>query len=596
MLIFRRLPFAAFACLFVCLLSLCVPYAQAGDPLPVEKAFTMRARAVSPDAVEVLFEIAPGYYLYGEHFAFEATPAEVTLGNADRPPGKLKQDPVFGEVETYYTQLRIRLPVSAPPGVERFTLAVKSQGCWEGGLCYPPTVQRTEINLAALTENFSNNNTDSNTTNSASGDESGRLAGILSSTSVPLALAIFFGLGLLLAFTPCALPMIPILSSIIIGSGSSTSRSRALALSVSYVLGMALVYALAGFAAGLGGSQLSAALQNTWVLLVLALLFVLLALSMFGFFELRLPAALQTRLANAANRKKGGLLGGVALMGAISALIASPCVSAPLAGALLYVTTTGDAVLGGLALFTLALGMGVPLIIVALAAHSLLPKAGAWMEGVRKAVGVLLLAVALSVASKMLPGLVVMLGWAALLLFPGIFLSALDPLPVDAGGWRRFWKGVGVIMLVGGVIMLVGALAGSRDPLRPLAVFQTHTKAAAFPGFEDIGSEAELDAKLKTTDRPVLLDFYADWCVACKEMERDTFSNPAVAARMARMRLLRADITANNDSHKALLKRFGVYGPPSIVFFGADGQLREGLRVTGFMPASEFSALLDRAL
>jgi len=560
----------------------------------VEKAFAMRARAISHDTVEIVFEIAPDYYLYGERFAYQADPAEVVLGSIDRPPGKRKKDPVFGEVETYHGQLRMRLPVSTPPGIERFSLDVKSQGCWEGGMCYPPVVQRAEIDLTALAENHVS--AGSGNTNSATGDESGRLAGILSSTSVPMALAIFFGLGLLMAFTPCVFPMIPILSGIIVGTGNPLSRPRALALSVAYVLGMALTYALAGVVAGLTGSMLSAALQNTWVPLVFALLFVLLALSMFGFFELRLPAALQSRLADAANRKKGGHLGGVALMGAISALIASPCITAPLMGALLYIARTGDAVLGGLALFTLALGIGVPLIIVALAAHSLLPKAGPWMEGVRKTTGVLLLAVALWVASPALPGLVVMLGWAALLLFPGIFLSALDPLPADAGGWRRFWKGVGVVLLVGGVVILVGTLAGSRDPLRPLAVFHTHTRAAAFSGFEDIASEAELDARLKTTDRPILLDFYADWCVACKEMERDTFSNPAVVAQMARMRLLRADVTAYDDSHKALLKRFGFVGPPGIVFFGADGQLREGLRVTGFMPADEFSALLDRAL
>jgi len=386
------------------------------------------------------------------------------------------------------------------------------------------------------------------------------------------------------------------LSAIIIGSGSSVSRSRALALSIAYVLGMALTYALAGVVAGLFGSWFSAALQNTWAPLVFALLFVLLALSMFGLFELHLPAALQNRLTDAANQKKGGHLGGVALMGAISAIIVSPCVTAPLMGALLYIAQTGDAVLGGLALFALALGMGVPLIIVALAAHSVLPKAGPWMEAVRKAAGILLLAVALWIASPALPGLVMMLGWAALLLFPGIFLFALVPLPAGAGGGRWLWKGVGVILLVGGVAMLVGALAGSRDPLRPLAVFHTRTETMALPGFEDIGSEAELDDRLKTTDRPVLLDFYADWCATCKEMERDTFSNPAVAARMAQMQLLRVDVTDYNDSHKALLKRFGFVGPPGIVFFGADGQLRKDLRVTGFMPASKFSALLDRAL
>jgi len=531
--IFRRPPLAAFAFFFMCLLALCAPCAQADEPLAAEKAFAMRARAVSPDAVEVLFEIAPNYYLYGERFAFAAIPAEITLGHADRPTGERKNDPIFGEVETYRGQLRMRLPVSAPPGTERFTLAVTSQGCWEGGICYPPTVQRAEIELAAFAENGgSGSDSSANSPTNDSGNESGRLAGLLSSAGAPLALAIFFGLGLLLAFTPCVFPMIPILSGIIVGSGGSVSRPRALALSIAYVLGMALVYALAGVVAGLTGSLFAAALQNTWIPLVFALLFVLLALSMFGLFELRLPVALQNRLTHAANREKGGHLGGVALMGAVSALIVSPCVTAPLAGALLYIGKTGDAVLGGLALFALALGMGVPLIIVALAAHSLLPKAGPWMERVRKAAGVLLLAVALWIASPVLPGL-----------------------------------------------------------------FFAHPDAATLPAFENISSEIELDARLKAPDdRPVLLDFYADWCAACKEMERDTFSDPAVAARMARMRLLRVDVTAYNNSHKALLGRFGLVGPPGIVFFSMDGQPRDDLRVVGFMPAAKFSALLDRAL
>jgi len=591
--IFRRLPPVASAFFLACLLALFAPHVEAKDPLPAEKAFAMRAYAVGPNTVEILFVIAPDYYLYGDRFAFAANPAEVVLGQVDRPPGQRKLDPIFGEVEALHARLRMRLPVDAPQGVERFTLAVTSQGCWEGGVCYPPTVQHAEIDLTVLAESYGD---ERNSIASATGDESGRLAGLLSSASAPLALAIFFGLGLLLATTPCVFPMIPILSSIIVGAGSSVTRARALALSVAYVLGMALIYALAGIVAGLTGSLLSATLQNTWIPLVFALLFALLALSMFGFFELRLPEALQNRLTRAANREKGGHLGSVALMGAISALIISPCVTAPLAGALLYITQTGDAVLGGLALFVLALGMGVPLIIVALAARSLLPQAGPWMEGVKKATGVLLLAVALWVASPSLPGLAVMFGWAALLLFSGVFLSALDPLPLDASGWRRFWKGVGVVLLVSGAAILVGAFAGSRDPLRPLAVFHARTGATALPGFENIHSETELNARLNATDRPVLLDFYADWCATCKEMERHTFSDPAVAARMARMQLLRVDVTAYNDAHKALLRRFGIQGPPGIVFFHADGQLRSDLRVVGFMPADKFSALLDRAL
>jgi thiol:disulfide interchange protein DsbD len=531
---FRRSLLAAFlpVFFFACLLALCAPYAQAKHPLPAEKAFAMRAVAVAPDAVEIFFEIAPGYYLYGEQFAFETDFAGITLGHADLPPGKRLDDPVFGEVETHHGQLRIRLPVSTPPGGERFTLTVKSRGCWDGGVCYPPSTQRVDIDLTTFAEVRANGSSGTGGAD-RSGDESGRLAGLLSSAGVPLALASFFGLGLLLAFTPCVFPMIPILSSIIVGVGSSVSRPRALALSGAYVLGMAIVYALAGVAAGLTGSLLAAALQNSWVLLVFALLFVLLALSLFGLYELRLPAVLQNRLTS---HSKGGHLGGVAFMGAVSALIASPCVTAPLAGALLYIATTGDAVLGGLALFTLALGMGVPLVIVALTAHSVLPKAGPWMGRVQKVMGVMLLGVALWIASPVLPEL---------------------QLP---------------------------------------AVFRANLDAAALLHFESIASEAELDARLQTADKPVLLEFYADWCASCKEMKRDTYSNPMVAARMERMLLLRVDATAYNDSHKALLGRFGFVGPPGIVFFSADGQLREGLRVVGFMPASEFSALLDRAL
>ncbi|MDR2925226.1 MAG: protein-disulfide reductase DsbD [Azoarcus sp.] len=525
--IFRRPP----AFFFMCLLALCAPFSQADEPLPVEKAFAMSARAVSHDAVEILFEIAPNYYLYGERFAFEASPGGIALGPIDRPPCPRKDDPVFGKVEACHGLLRMRLSVSAPPKNRRFTLSVKSQGCWEGGICYPPTVQRAEIALPAAAESAVPMSVeDGGAGGSAqSGDESGRLAGLLSSASVPLALVSFFGLGLLLAFTPCVFPMIPILSGIIVGTGTPSSRPRALALSIAYVLGMALVYALAGVAAGLTGSLLSAALQSTWVPLVFASLFVVLALSMFGFFELRLPAALQNRLASAANQKKGGHLGGVAFMGALSALIVSPCVTAPLAGALLYIAKTGDAVLGGLALFTLALGMGVPLIIVALAAHSLLPKAGAWMEGIRKAGGVLLLAAAAWIAYPALSGL-------------------------------------------------------------------TDTTSTALSGFGEIHSGAELDAQLAAASRPVLLDFYADWCAACKEMERDTFSDPQVAAQMERLQLLRVDVTDYDDSHKALLQRFGFVGPPGIVFFGADGKQRKDLRVAGFMPAAPFSALLKRAL
>lgn len=582
---------------------------HAADPIEPEKAFAMSARALDPQTVEVVFKVAKDYYLYGDKFRFYAEPAGVTLGVAERPPGKIKQDEFFGEVETYRGTVRILLPVSAPEGMTRFTLTVSSQGCWDGGICYPPTEQTAAIDLGAgalatggslidgaLRGAATDIGTDPGSAD-LSGDESGRIAVLLKDASVPLVLASFFGFGLLLAFTPCTFPMIPILSGIIVGHGHRISRGRAFMLSLVYVLGMAITYAAAGVAAGLTGTLLVAALQNVWVLSAFALVFVALSLSMFGFYELQLPSAMQSRLADTASHNKGGQLGGVAVMGVLSALIVGPCVAAPLAGALLYIAQTGDAVLGGFALFCMALGMGAPLLAVGLAARSVLPKVGPWMEGVKKAFGVLLLAVAIWLLMPVVPVLVSMLAWAALLVFSGIFLHAIDPLPPHAKGWQRFWKGVGLVLLIGGAAMLLGALAGSRDPLQPLAVLRSEAGAPTrLPTFDKVGSAAELDARLAATDRPVMLDFYADWCVSCKEMERYTFSDPQVAERMGRMLLLKADVTANSAEHKALLKRFGLFGPPGIIFFDAHGKEREGLRVVGFMKAEPFGAVLDRAL
>ena len=612
-----------------------VPAAHA-NPIEPEKAFAMRAQALDAQTVEVMFEVAADYYLYGDKFRFEAEPASVTFGPPEKPIGKKHRDDFFGEVETHRGTLRILLPVQAPPGVTRFELFATAQGCWDGGICYPPTTQQASIDLTAPPKKAgggflasvlgagagAGSAAPSATAPSAtsapaadarpaatvsaaatpaadtvSGDETGDIARLLSGASVPIILASFFGFGLLLAFTPCTFPMIPILSGIIVGQGNRVSHLRAFVLSLAYVLGMAVTYALAGVAAGMTGTMLSAALQNVWVLSAFAVMFVLLSLSMFGFYELQLPSALQSRLASTASHEKGGHLGGVVVMGVLSALIVGPCVAAPLAGALLYIAQTGDAALGGWALFAMGLGMGAPLLAVGVASRSLLPKAGPWMEGVKKAFGVMLLAVALWMITPVIPPLAVMLGWAALLLFSGIFLHAIDPLPPQAKGWQRFWKGVGVLLLLAGAAILIGALAGSRDPLQPLSVLRAQAAAtASVPQFEKVNSIAELDARLAATDRPVLLDFYADWCVSCKEMERFTFTDAGVAERMGRMLLLKADVTANTDEHKALLKRFGLFGPPGIIFFDAKGQERAGLRVVGFMKAQPFATVLDRAL
>jgi thiol:disulfide interchange protein DsbD len=595
---------------FTVVLLLAAALPALANPVEPEKAFVFSARALDAGTVEVTFQIRKDYYLYRDKLGFSADPDTVELGTADIPPGTLYRDEFFGDTEIHRGTLNILIPVAAPDGVTRFTLTARSQGCWDGGICYPPMAQSADIDLTATPAGAgtglldrvlgggSTATSEPRTAAPALGDESGRIAGLLRDAGVALVLVSFFGFGLLLAFTPCTFPMIPILSGIIVGHGQHISHARAFVLSLAYVLGMAATYAVAGVAAGLSGTMLTAALQNVWVLGAFALVFVALSLSMFGFYELQMPSALQSRLSDTASHQKGGSLGGVATMGVLSALIVGPCVAAPLAGALLYIAQTGDAVLGGAALFVMALGMGAPLIAVGVGARSMLPRVGPWMEGVKKAFGVMLLAVAVWMLSPVVPALFTMLAWAALLVFSGIFLHALDPLPQQAKGWQRFWKGAGVVMVIFGAAILIGALAGSRDPLQPLAVLRAEggTTTSAQPRFDRIASVAELDARLASTDRPVMLDFYADWCVSCKEMERFTFADARVAERMERMLLLKADVTANNDDDKALLQRFGLFGPPGIIFFDPDGREREDIRVVGFMRAGPFGEILDAAL
>ncbi|HEY5930114.1 MAG TPA: protein-disulfide reductase DsbD [Burkholderiales bacterium] len=422
-----------------------------------------------------------------------------------------------------------------------------------------------------------------------------RIAALLGSGNFAVILASFLGFGLLLSLTPCMWPMIPILSGIIAGQGERMTRGRGLALSTAYVLGMALAYAMVGVAAGVTGTLLSSALQNPWVLGAFALTFVALAMSMFGFYELQLPAAMQNRLSATSNRLKGGTLTGVFLMGALSAMIVGPCVAAPLAGALLYISQSRDMVLGGTALFAMALGMGIPLLVVGASAGALLPRAGAWMQAVKNIFGVLLLAAAIWIISPVVPALVHMLLWAALLIVSAIYLRAIDALPPGAGGFRKLWKGVGVLALLLGIAFLVGALSGGRDVLRPLSGLRVDGggEAASYPPFIRVASVDELDAALASAGRPVMLDFYADWCVSCKEMERFTFSDERVREKMAGMLLLQADVTANNRNDKAMLARFGLFGPPGIIFFDRRGTELKDTRVIGFQSADKFAIVLD---
>src|SRR6266478_2064976 len=574
--------------------------ANTDELLEPDKAFRFSARALDAATVEVSYAIADGYYLYRERFRFAAEPATVRLGEPQFSKGQIHEDKFFGKQETYRKDVRIRLPLEAG-GAERLKLLVTSQGCADLGVCYVPQVQSAELRLASLGGSRSSISKESEPltssperTSSAVSDDV-RFAGVLESGRLWAVMAVFFGAGLLLTFTPCVLPMIPILSGIIVGEGRKVTRGRALLVSLAYVLGMAVTYTAIGIAAALSGSLLSAALQNAWVLGAFAAVFVLLALSMFGFYELQLPSRWQMRIVQVSNRLGGGHWGAVVLMGALSAAIVSPCVAAPLAGALLYIGQTRDAVLGGTALFSMAIGMGAPLVLVGVSGGMLLPRSGQWMHAVRQFFGVLLLAVAIWIIAPVIPVAVQMLLWAALLIGSGVFLRALEPLGGDASGWDRLWKVVGILALLAGVAQAIGALSGARDPLQPLSGVFAESPAQKPLPFETVKA-LDLDARLKTADRVAMLDFYADWCVSCKEMERFTFSDPQVQARLGRMVLLRADVTANTADDKALLKRFRLFGPPGIVFFDAGGREIEGLRVIGYQSPEKFIKSLDLAL
>jgi thiol:disulfide interchange protein DsbD len=564
---------------------------QAEEPLPPEQAFRFSARALDAKTIEARWQITDQYYMYRDKFKF--TLEGGTLGAPKLPPGKIKEDEIFGKVEVYRKDVKILLPVDAAAGA--ITLKAISQGCWDGGICYPPITQEARFDMAAAGSAVA----PASTPGLAQGDETSQIAGLFKGDNLALVLVSFFGFGLLLSLTPCVFPMIPILSGIIVNHGHAVTHLRAFVLSLAYVLGMALTYAAVGVAAGLSGTLLSAALQNAWVLGSFALVFVVLSLSMFGFYELQLPAALQSKVSDTANRQ-GGSLPAIALMGALSALIVGPCVAAPLAGALLYIAQTGDAVLGGTALFAMSLGMGAPLLLVGAFSRSLLPKSGPWMEGVKKFFGVIMLATALWLVSPVIPVWLQMLGWALLLVVPAIYLHALDPLPPHAQGWQRLGKGLGVVLLLGGAAMLMGVLGGAKDPLQPLGFLRSGVAAEApAPTFERVASVEQLDARLaaaKAAGKPVMLDFYADWCVSCKEMERFTFADAKVAARLKQLVLLQADVTANSAADAALLKRFGLFGPPGIIFYDAAGRELADLRVIGFQNTETFLPTLERVL
>jgi thiol:disulfide interchange protein DsbD len=593
--------------------------------------------------VQVHYTIADGYYMYRERFAFAVKSGQATLGAPILPPGQVKYDETFNKnVETYRGDLTVTIPVTQAQGP--FDLAVTSQGCADKGICYPPlervvhvvgpalhaagaglasqqdsaqptggqslvpTTRGNVTPLATVSSAAAAAMPDASNATQAGGTErlySAQYAQqVLQGHSLPYVLAIFFILGMALSLLPCSLPMIPILSSIVLGEGASITRVRGFTLSLAYVLGMALIYTCFGVAAALLGQSLGAWLQNPWVLGAFAVLLTAFAASMFGAYELQLPQAWQNSVGGVSQRHSGGKLLAVFVMGALSALVVGACMTAPLFGVLAFIAQTGNAGFGAAALFAMALGLGVPLLVVGVGAGALLPRAGAWMEAVKRCFGVILLAVALWLVAPVLPDWLVMVLAALLLLLSAAALRILEPLPSDGARYlgRLLAKALGAAAVLAATLLLVGAAAGSRDVLQPLAVFVrtgAPVQAGAVAGagsampFARVKSSAQLDQALKSTAQPALLDFYADWCVSCKEMEKFTFSDPRVQARLAQMNLLQSDVTANDSDDRALLKRFQLFGPPGIILFDASG--REVARVVGYQPPDTFLRSLDQA-
>jgi len=557
--------------------------------LTPDQAFKLTISPQDKSTVQASFTIAPGHYLYRDRIKFESKNA--TIDRIDLPKGEIKKDPNFGEMEVFHQSFVAKIVLkNIPNNLQKLTLQASFQGCSEKGLCYSPIHKTIEVALSSNTVNpgITKSNDDQATT-------------LLKGGKLWLIIIGFFSFGLLLALTPCVLPMIPILSGIIVGDKKvhhhATSRLHAFNLSLAYVFGMSLSYSLAGVAAGLSGQLLSNALQSPWMLGSTALVFVFLSFSMFGFYELRLPSGIENRMVNVANGIKGGQFIGVFTMGALSALIVSPCVAAPLAGALIYISQTHDVLLGGIALFALSIGMGVPLLLIGASAGHVLPKAGIWMTTVRNFFGILMLGVAIYMISPVIPLSLQMILWAALLIIPAIYLHALDPLPENSSAPSRLLKGIGIMLLALGVTMIIGAASGAKSAWQPLAglTAQKTNQTSSALSFKRIHSIGELEANLQNAKgKLVMLDFYADWCVACKELEQFTFSDPAVKQALQDAVLLQADVTANSPEEVALLNRFKLFGPPGIIFFNKSGKEITPLKVIGYQSPEDFMKVLNQ--
>ncbi len=568
--------------------------------LPVDQAFILEDPVVDGDKLVISWLIADEYYLYRHRLDFRITePASLSLGEPQIPAGKTKHDEYFGKVEVYYQALEVRLPLISEGALPaRLTLDVDYQGCAEQGLCYPPQTRSLVFDLTNARSADSSTATAGDNVREQS--ESDRLAELISSgTWVAFSLQ-FFALGLLLAFTPCILPMVPILSGIIVGLDQERQALKGFLLSLSYVVAMAAAYGFLGAAAGVFGHNLQAAMQAPLFIGVFSSIFVLLALAMFGVYKLQLPSGWQSRVHDWSSRHQGGTFLGAGAMGFFAALIVGPCLAPPLAGALLYIGQTGDPLRGATALFSMGLGMGVPLIILGTLEGRLLPRAGAWMERVNHIFGVILLGVAIWLLSRVIPAQWSMALWAALVIGSGLHMGALER--GNDSGWAHARQAVGLVALLFGIMIFIGGMLGSDDPLQPLPArgfTQQSAESAHAVSFQRIKTTEELDAALlsaRQQNRPVMLDFYADWCVSCKVMEAKVFPAPEVKAELDQLILLQADVTANDAIDRELMQSLEVIGPPTMIFYDRNGQEQRHLRLVGELDATAFAAHLQRLL
>ena len=571
------------------------------DFLLADQAFVLSATSPARDRITLRWDVADDYYLYRDKFAVKTTATDAQLGKPSIPGGETKHDEYFGEQVVFHQEMVADVPVVAAAGVREVPLEITYQGCADAGLCYPP-IKKTIVVQLASTQAVATAGIAAGAGAKPMRSEQDRFSDVVREGSLLAMFGIFLVAGLGLALTPCVWPMVPILSGIIVGAGSGTpvSRGRALALSGAYVFGMAATYAIAGAAFALAGQQAQAFFQKPWMIVLFAGLFVWLALGMFGVFTLQAPAWLQERVNRLTGRQKQGTLLGTAIVGSLSSLIVTACVAPPLVGSLAVISQTGDVVRGGLALFALGIGMGAPLLLVGASAGQFLPKAGPWMDTVKQFFGILMLGVAIWMIGRILPAQVTLGLWAVLAFVTGYWLFVMG------AGATVVRRAVGALAAIYGVMLLAGALSGATDPLQPLARFTNPgaTTAGDASGvshrasFKRIKSTADLDAAIAAAQadgKTVMLDFYADWCVSCKEMEKYTFPAPAVQAALANTVKLQADVTANDEVDQALMQRFGILGPPSILFFGMDGVEKPDYRVVGFKPAEEFAPHIRQA-